>query len=267
MSRVTVYHLTAPARLPLIEKEGLRTRADLSNRLGPPGAEDEAAPGRYAHGRRVSAYLSLEHAQARAGELGPGLVTFTVDPEKVIAAPSSARRGAPAAYWASARVLRDWLDEGSPPDDLEVHQNVPVRAKHVRIQPALLEPDDLGDYASLVAAVADADRLSAKALMHLAIIASGGDFESPEFLAAVTLAWRAEPDPESLARELMETGADKVASAALAEYGATAPEAAQRLRDTLEQTRVWSEEQGLEPGRGLLLGSSSVLEGLTAAQV
>ncbi|MDQ4130980.1 MAG: hypothetical protein M3133_08340, partial [Actinomycetota bacterium] len=216
MPRVNVYHLSAPARLPLIEKEGLRTRADLGDRLGPLGPEDEAAPGRYAHGRRVSAFLSLEHARTQARVLGPGLVSFSVDPDKVIGIPSSARSHNPAAYWRAARPLKTWLLEGSTPEDLEVHQNVPVRAKHVRIQPALLEPQDLGGYAPLVEVVADADRLSAKALMHLAIIASEGDFASPEFLTAVALAWRAEPDPDSLPRELMETGADKVASAALA---------------------------------------------------
>ncbi len=265
MPRVTVYHLTAPARLPLIEKEGLRTRADLSDRLGSPGPEDTTAPGRYAHGRRVSAFLSLEHAQEQTRDHGPGLVSFTVDPDKALAVPSSARRGDPAAYWEAARSLKDWLVEDPLPEDLEVHQNVPVRAKHVRIQPALLEAEDLADYAPLVEAVADADRLAAKALMHLAIIASEGDFTSPEFLAAVALAWRAEPDPESLTRELRETGPDKVASASLAEYGATAPEAAHRLRDTLEQTRAWAEEQGLESGRGLLVGSSNILEGLATA--
>lgn len=281
MPRVMVYHLTAPARLPLIEREGLRTRADLSDRLGVPGPEDAAAPGRFAHGRRVSAFLSLEHARASVRELGSGLVSFTVDPEKVIGIPASARglgglatEGRlvgrtydPAAYWAAARPLKAWLADGSPPEDLEVHQNVPVRAKYVRIHRALLEPRDLGDYAPLVEAVADRDRLSAKALMHLAIVAGGDDFASPEFLAAVAMAWRMEPDPESLTRELMEAGVDKVASAALAEYGATAPGAAHRLRDSLEQTRAWAEEQGLEPGRGLLVRSSAVLERLATTVV
>ncbi|MDP8960748.1 MAG: hypothetical protein M3N32_03905 [Actinomycetota bacterium] len=267
MSRVTVYHLTMPARLPLIEKEGLRTRADLSDRFGPPASEDAAAPGRYAHGRRVSAYLSFEHARSQTRKLGPGLVSFTVDPDKVLAIPGSSRGDDPAAYWSAGRPLKDWLDEATTPEDLEVHQNVPVRAKYVRIHPALLEQQDLGDYAPLVEAVADADRLSGKALMHLAIVASNGDFASPEFLAAVALAWRAEPDPESLVRELLETGADKVASAALAEYAARAPEAAQRLRDTLEQTRASAEEQGVEPSRGLLMRSSGVLEGLATVDV
>ncbi len=267
MPRVNVYHLTSPARLPLIEKEGLRTRADLSDRLGPPGPEDAAAPGRYAHGRRVSAFLSLEYARAQARELGPGLVSFTVDPERVLAIPASARGDHAAAYWAAGRSLKGWLAEGDPPQDLEVHQNVPVRAKHVRIQPALLEPEHLEDFAPLVEAVADVDRLSAKALMHLAIIASEGDFESPAFRAAVALAWRAEPDPETLARDLLEAGVDKVASAALAEYGTAGPDAVRRLRDTLERTRAWAAEQGMEPSRGVLLGSSNILEGLAAADV
>ena len=59
MPRVTVYHLTPPKRLPLIEEEGLKTRAELSGLLGEPGELDQAAPGTFAHGKRVSAYHSL----------------------------------------------------------------------------------------------------------------------------------------------------------------------------------------------------------------
>ena len=40
--RVTVHHLTATRRLPLIEEQGLRTRGELSRHLGEPGALDIA---------------------------------------------------------------------------------------------------------------------------------------------------------------------------------------------------------------------------------
>ncbi|MBW3664122.1 MAG: hypothetical protein KY469_13565, partial [Actinobacteria bacterium] len=175
MDRVTVFHLTRVRRLPLIEEEGLRTRADLSDRLGPPGELDRAAPGAYAHGRRVSAYLEQRHAEQHVDEHGPGLVSFTVDPRKTLAVPSRHRDGDPAAYWQQAQPLSAWMADGTPPDDLEVHVNVPVRAKHVRLHAPLVRDEDLGAYAPLVAAVAD-DRLSAKALMHLAVIASSDDF-------------------------------------------------------------------------------------------
>lgn len=264
MSRVPVVHLTRPARLPLIEEEGLRTRADLSRRYGPPGEEDRAAPGRYANGRRVSAYLSLDHARTEVADLGPGVVAFTVDPAKVIAVPGAARTGDPGDYWAAARGLDEWLDDGAP-DDLEVHQAVPVRAKHLELRAALFESDDLGRYASIVAGTADSDRLSAKALMHLLIVASEGDFDSPEFNAAVALAWRDEPDPDSLVRELVEVGPDTVASAALAEYGAAARDAAGDLRTVLDDTREWADAQGVDQGQGLLLRSATVLDELDPA--
>lgn len=260
MPRVTVYHLTRARRIPLIEDEGVRTRADLSDRYGAPGAEDRAAPGTYAHGRRVSAYLHLDHARTQVDELGPGLVSFTVDPAKAIAVPGSARTDDPSDYWAAARPLRDWLDD--PPADLEVHQNVPVRTKHLRIHAALVTADEVGAYAPLVEAVADEDRLSAKALMHLAIIASDADFTSPEFLAAVALAYRDTPDPDGLLDELVETDPDKVASAALAEYGAASLDAAQRLRTALEETRNWGDAEGLDHGQAIFVRSAAVLESL-----
>lgn len=266
MARVTVWHLTRLRRLPLIEEQGLRTRADLSDRLGPPGVEDRQAPGSYAHGRRVSAYLSLDHARTYIGEHGRGLVTFTVDPAKVIATPGAARDRGPAVYWDAARPLRDWLADPETPVDLEVHQNVPVRAKYLRLHATLLTADDLGSYAQIVEAVADSDRLSAKALMHLAIIASDGDDASQEFAAAVALAYRDGPEPEGLVRELVQLGPDKVASAALAEYGSVAPDAAQRLRETLDATRAWAEEQGLEHDQGLLARSAAVVEDVTAVE-
>lgn len=262
MARVTVYHVTPTWRLPLIEEEGLRTRTDLSDRYGPPPPEDVAAPGVYAHGRRVSAYLHLDHARQQAPVHGRGLVSFTVDPRKAIGVPGSAREEDAGRYWAAARPLQEWLEEG-PPLDLEVHQPVPVRTKHVSIHRPLLDADALGPYAPLVAAVADEDRLSAKALMHLAIIASEGDVDSAAFQAAAALAYRDEPDPPSLLRELVEFDPDKVASAALAGYGGTSPDAAQTLRHALDSTRGWADQEGLDHGQALQVRSARVLEELT----
>ncbi len=265
MPRVTVYHCTPPRRLPLIEEEGLRTRVDLSDRLGAPGELDQAAPGTFGHGKRVSAWLSLEEAERRVTELGAGLVSFSVDPAKAVAAPASTRESQDAAaYWAATRPLREWLDEGEPPADLEVHQNLPVRAKYVRLHAPRVGEEELGEFAPLVAAVADSDRLSAKALMHLAVIASEGEFDGPAFTAACALAWREEEDPESIVRELMEADPDKVASAALAEYGSEATEATTRLREVLEETRLWSEQNGFEHGRGLFARTAVVLDELPA---
>ena len=261
MARVTVFHLTPVRNLPLIEEDGLRTRADLSGRLGPVDAFDQAAPGTYANGKRVTGWLSRDHAASRTDELGPGLVSYTVDPRKTLAAPASLRDGAPADYWAAAKPLAEWDDA---PEDLEVHTNVPVRAKYLQLHAPLVGDDDLGDYAPLVAAVADEDRLSAKALMHLAVIASAGDFASPDFVAACALAWRDEPDPPGLVRELMETDPDKVASAALAEHGATAPEVTGRLRHVLDETREWADAQGIDHGRGLFARTAAVLDELEA---
>jgi hypothetical protein len=261
--RVPVYHCTPPRRLPLIEEEGLRTRADLSDRLGPPGELDQAATGTFAHGKRVSFWTSLEEAERRVDELGAGLVSTTVDPAKTLAGLASEREKAdPAAYWGTTRPLSDWLADGEAPADLEVHQNVPVRAKHLQLHAPRLAGEQLGAYASLVDAVADEDRLSAKALMHLAIIGSEAEFDSPIFLAACALAWREEPDPDRLVRELIEMDPDKVASAALAEYGDTASEATARLREVLDETRTWSEQNGLEHGRGLFARTAVILDEL-----
>jgi hypothetical protein len=265
VARVTVHHLTPVRNLPLIEEDGLRTRADLSGHLGPVDAFDQAAPGTYANGKRVSAWLSLDHAREHVAASGPGLVTFSVDPRKTLAAPASTRDGAdPADYWAATRPLADWQADGELPDDLEVHTNLPVRAKYVQLRAPLVTDDELGEYATLVAAVADEDRLSAKALMHLAVIASEGDFDSTDFVAACALAWRDEPDPPALVRELMETDPDKVASAALAEHGAAAPEVTGKLRQVLDETREWADEQGLDHGRGLFARTAAVLDTLDA---
>ncbi|MBW3657329.1 MAG: hypothetical protein KY457_01745 [Actinobacteria bacterium] len=265
MPRVPVYHLTPLRRLPLIEEEGLRTRADLSDLLGPIGELDERAPGTFGHGKRVSAFLDLAHAKTTTDEHGAGLVSFTVDPAKALAAPASARMGGDvAAYWEAARPLKAWLDEGDAPTDLEVHQNVPVRSKFLHIHAPLVGPEELGDYAPLVDAVADEDRLSAKALMHLAVIACEADFASADWYAACALAWRESEDPERLVRELVETDPDKVASAALAEYGTLAPDATARLRTVLDETRAWADENGLEHGRGLFARTALVLDQLPA---
>ncbi len=105
MARVTVHHLTRPRRPPLIEEEGLRTRADLSGLYGPPGPFDTAAPGTFAHGKRVSGWLSAEHARAQVAEFGAGYVSYSVDPRKTLAARASTRASVePAEYWAS----RSW---------------------------------------------------------------------------------------------------------------------------------------------------------------
>jgi hypothetical protein len=262
VARVTVHHLTPVRNLPLIEEEGLRTRADLSGRLGPVGDLDAAAPGTFAHGKRVSGWLSLDHARTQTDVHGAGLVSYSVDPKKTLAAPASARQElAPAAYWEAAKPLAAWqAEDGDLPEDLEVHQNLPVRTKYLRLHAPLVAADDLGDYAPLVAAVADDDRLSAKAIMHLAVIAADGDFESPDFVAACALAWRDEPDEPTLIRELIETDPDKVASAALAEHGATAPEVTGKLRVVLDETREWADAQGLDHGQGLLARTAAVLD-------
>lgn len=263
MARVTVHHLTLPKRLPLIEEEGLRTRADLSGLYGPPGPLDEAAPGTFGYGKRVSAWVSQDHAMTTVDELGGGYVSYTVDPAKTLAAPASLRaEGDPAAYWAGTEPLKAWLERGDVPDDLEVHQNVPVRAKHLTLHAPRVTDEQLGDFAPLVAAVADEDRLAAKALMHLAVIASDADFDSTAFTAACALAWRDEPDPDALVRELIDLDPDKVASAALAEHGGVAPAAGEVLREALESTREWAEQNGLTAGQGLFSRTAVILDEL-----
>jgi hypothetical protein len=260
-SRVTVHHLTLPRRLPLIEEEGLRTRGELATTLGGLTPIDEAARGRYAHGKRVSAWLSLDHARTVVDEHGAGHVEWDVDPRRAVAAPASLREEVdPAAYWEAARPLAEWLADDDVPDDLEVHVDRGVRAKYVRIMAPLFTAADLGQWAPLVDEVADDDRLSAKALMHLLIIESEGDFDSEEFAAACALAWRDEQDDDDVVRELLDLDPDKVASGALAMYGAAAPEAAERLRAVLEETREWADESGLEHGQGVLARTAVHLE-------
>jgi hypothetical protein len=263
VARVTVHHLTLPKRLPLIEEDGLLTRASLSGLYGPPSELDLAAPGTYAHGKRVTGWLSEDHARDQVATYGAGFVSYTLDPAKTLAAPAERRtQGDPEAYWADAKPLQDWLDAGDPPEDLEVHQNLPVRAKYLQLHAPLFDDADLGEWAPLVAAVADADRLSAKALMHLAVVASDADFDSVDFRAACALAWRDEPDPDSLVRELIETDPDKVVSAALAEHGGAAADLTLRLRQVLDETREWAEENGMDHGQGLFSRTAVILDDL-----
>lgn len=253
MSRLEVFHVTPVVRLPMIEEEGLRTRADLSGLLGPVDDFDRAAPGTFANGKRVSAWVSRDHAASVVDELGPGLVTWEAPTDKALANRASERAAVePAAYWAAARPLAEWQADGELPEDLEVHVNVGVRTKFLHLRAPLVTDEQLGDYASLVRAVADEDRLSAKSLMHLAIIAAEGDFDSPEFVAACALAWRDTPDAPGLTRELIEFGPDKIASAALAEFGGESPEAAARLREVLDMAREFADDNGLDHGQGIL---------------
>lgn len=258
--RVTVHHLTLPRRLPLIEEQGLRTRGELASALGGVTPIDEAARGKFAHGKRVSAWLDLDHARTTVDDHGAGHVEYDVDPRRAVAAPASVREQvSPEDYWAATRPLASWLAEDEVPDDLEVHVDRGIRAKYVRLRAPLFAEDDLGPWAALVDEVADEDRLSAKALMHLLIIESDADFDSPAFRAACALAWRDEQDDPDVVGELLELDPDKVASGALAMYGAGG-EATARLREVLDETREWAEGNGVEHGQGLLMRTAVVLD-------
>lgn len=251
--RVTVHHLTPPRRLPLIEEHGLRTRGELASSLGGLAPVDDGARGTFAHGKRVSAWLSLDHARTVVDQYGTGHVEWDVDPRRALAARASQREElAPADYWQATRPLAAWLAEDDVPEDLEVHVDRGVRAKYVRLMAPLATAEQLGRWAPLVDRVADEDRLSAKALMHLLIIDSEGDFDTPAFVAACALAWRDEQDEDDVVRELLDLDPDKVASGALAMYGDAAPEAAERLREVLTETREFADENGLEHGQAIL---------------
>ncbi len=261
--RVPVHHMTRPHRLPLIEEEGLRTRGELSSALGELGELDSAARGKFAHGRRVSAWLDEGHALSHTDDLGAGHVTWEVDPRRALAAPAAQREELDGvAYWEATRPLQEWLDEGDVPEDLEVHVDRAVRAKYLQVRAPKFGPDRLGEWQALVDEVADEDRLSAKALMHLAIIGSDADFTSTAFEAACALAWRDEPDDDRLIPELLESDPDKVASAALAMYAGSAPEVIAQLREALEGTRLWADENGVEHGQALLMRTAVVLDQL-----
>jgi hypothetical protein len=242
VERLTVWHRTTPARLPAIEHEGLRTRADLGGVLGPLDAFDAAAPGRFARGRRVSAWLARETADARVGDHGAGLVSFTVDPRRVVGLPAAVRVAEPAGAWAAARPLAAWLAEGTPPADLEVHTDQPIRARLLRVRGISVDADALAPYGPLVAIIADADRLAAKLLVHLLLAVADDGPDDPAFLAACALAWREEPDPEGLAREVARADLEAVVEAVLAVHADAAPGAVAAVAAALDQLRAGSGE-------------------------
>jgi len=250
MARITVHHRTAAANLPSIETAGLRTRAERMRRLGPLDAFDAAATGRLANGRRVSGWVSRSHADAHREELGAGLVSFTVDPTRVLALRSADRRSDPVAAWASARPLAAWLaDAGSVdalPEDLEVHQDQPIRAKLVTILAPTFTDTELGDLAPLVRALADHDRLGSKVLVHLLLAASDGDSDDANYWAACALAWRDAPDTDELGARVARSDVEAVLEAVLAEHERAAPEAVRRLEAFLSVLRT--EGEGLDQG-------------------
>jgi hypothetical protein len=254
MDRITLHHRTAAVNLPLIEVDGLRTRVDLSDRLGPVGAFDAAATGRLARGRRVSGWVAPEQAAGRRGELGPGRIVFSVDPRRAVANRAADREADPVAVWERVRPLAAWLaevdgDVARLPDDLEVHQEVPVRAKLLRIAAPDLTPDELGVYAGVVAAVADQDRVAAKLLMHLALAGADGDGANPSYLAACALAWRDEPDAPDLGLRVARADAEAVIEAVLVELEDVAPEGARALLATLESLRGEADEADADLGQ------------------
>jgi hypothetical protein len=260
VDRVTLFHRTRPELLPHVEVEGLRTRVDLSGRFGPVGAFDEAATGRFARGRRVSGWVSRAHADAQQAALGAGLVSYTVDPRKVVAQPASLREQDPVAAWAAARPLTAWLadaagDVAALPDDLEVHQELPVRAKLVRILAPTFSADELGPYAPLVDVVADADRVAAKLLVHLGLIASDGDTATPAFRAACAFAWRDEADGPDLGRQVARVDAETVLEAVLVAHEPDAPEGTAALLAVVDELRSEAAAAG-DDVTGLLLQRS-----------
>jgi len=243
VARVTLFHRTAAANLPLIEIDGLRTRIDLSERLGALEPFDAAATGRFARGRRVSGWVARAHADARADELGPGLVSFTVDPRRALAGRAGERETDPAGAWGRMRPFADWLTDANGevtalPEDLEVHVDQPIRAKLVRIHAPHLDASALGIHAPLVAAVADSDRVAAKLLMHLALAAADGAASDPAYLAACALAWREEQDADDLSRRVGRADAEAVLEAVLVEQEEAAPDSVAALRGLLEELRA-----------------------------
>jgi len=253
VARFSLHHLTRYANLPLIEADGLKTRAELTERFGPLTPFDTAATGQYG-------FAACAALDANAPVLGGGYVEFDVDPARTLA-----QRGSVTdleAYWATARPLTAWLADGELPDDLDVHTPVAIRAKRIVIKAPRVTDTELDVYAPLVRAVADTDRLSAKALMHLAVIASVDNPNTPVFAAACALAWRDTPDSDALLRELAEYGAGRLASAALTEHAHIAPEATGVLRDVLEEVRTWGSENGMEEDEAIRERTITVLAGL-----
>lgn len=260
VARIRLHHLTRYANLPLIEADGLKTRAELTERFGPLTPFDTAASGQYAFGKRVSGFASMAALDANTPVLGGGYVEFDVDPSRTLA-----QRGSVTdleKYWATARSLAEWLADGDLPDDLDVHTPVAIRAKRLAIKAPRVTDTELDVFAPLVHAVADSDRLSAKALMHLAVIASGDNPDTPVFTAACALAWRDTPDPDALLRELGEYGAARLASAALMEHAQIAPEATGVLRAVLDEVRTWGSENGMEEDEAIRERTIAVLAGL-----
>ena len=267
MSRVTLFHRTAAANLPLIELDGLRTRVDLSDRLGPVGPFDAAATGRFAHGRRVSGWVSRDHAAARTDALGPGVVSFSVDPRRALAAPAADREADAVGVWERMRPLADWLDEvggdvAALPDDLEVHQELPVRAKLVRIHAPDLSDADLGVHAPLVRAIADVDRVAAKLLMHVALVVADSDPADPAFLAACAFAWREEEDERDLSRRVGRADAETVIETVLAEHEDDAAEGVEVLREALDALRASADAASEDLGALIMERSESSLDAI-----
>jgi hypothetical protein len=254
MDRITLHHRTAATNLPLIEVDGLRTRVDLSDRLGPVGAFDAAATGRLARGRRISGWVSAGQAAERRGELGPGRITFSVDPRRAVANRASDREADPVGVWEHVRPLAAWLadagdDVAALPADLEVHQEVPVRAKLLRIGAPDLTAEQLGVYAGVVDAVADHDRVAAKLLMHLALVGADGDGAHPAYLAACALAWRDEPDARDLGVRVARADAEAVIESVLVEMEDTAAKGAASLLAILESLRTEADEADQDLGQ------------------
>lgn len=269
VERVTLYHRTALVNLPLIEVDGLRTRIDLSDRLGPVGPFDAAATGRFARGRRVSGWTSREEAAARRSTLGAGLLSFTVDPRKVVANRASEREADAEAVWASMRPLAAWLsdvggDVAALPGDLEVHQELPVRAKLARFHAPDLTDDELGVHAGVVAAIADQDRVAAKLLMHLALAEADGDAAAPAFLAACALAWRDTPDDRDLGMRVGRADAEAVLEAVLADVEERAPDGAEVYLGVLDRLRGEAAASGTDLGQLMMDRSERSLTGIVS---
>lgn len=269
MERITLHHRTAAANLPLIELDGLRTRVDLADRLGSLSPFDTAATGRFARGRRVSGWVSRAQADARRSELGPGLVTFTVDPRRVLASPAADREADPVGAWGRMRPLAEWLadaggDVDALPEDLEVHQDQPVRAKLVRLRAIDPEPGAFGPYAPLVDAVADGDRVAAKLLMHLGLAASGGDADHPAYLAACALAWRDTEDAADLGRRVARADAETILETVLVEHEDAAAEGSAALRAVLDGLRAEAEASDGDVTSLMLEMSEAALVRITA---
>jgi len=267
VDRVTLYHRTALVNLPLIEVDGLRTRIDLSDRLGPLDAFDMAATGRFARGRRVSGWVARAHADACRAQFGAGLVSFTVDPRKAVANPASERES--GAGWSSVRPLATWLEEvggdaGALPMDLEVHLEQPVRAKLVRIHAPDLTSDELGGYAGLVAGIADVDRVAAKLLMHLALVAADGRPDTPAYRAACALAWREEPDERDLPMRMGRADAEAVLEAVLADLDEQAPDGTAELLTVLDALRAEADAAGADLGQMMMDRSERSLTGIVS---